>query len=125
MRGGAQRRSSLPLNRCRWLRGDVVYDTRHARHLYTLLADIENAGITRDEVLSSLHRQNIGTGVHYRALHLHPYYRETFDYAPGDFPNAEWISDRTISLPLSPKLTDDDVEDVIAAVRRALHHPAT
>jgi dTDP-4-amino-4,6-dideoxygalactose transaminase len=94
--------------------------TRHARHLYTLLVDIDNAGVTRDEVLSSLHRQNIGTGVHYRALHLHPYYRDTFGYAPGDFPNAEWISDRTISLPLSPKLTDVDVEDVIAAVRRTL-----
>ena len=62
--------------------------------------------------------------MHYRALHLHPYYRDTFGYAPGDFPNAEWISDRTLSLPLSPKLTDEDVEDVIAAVRRNLTRPA-
>lgn len=94
--------------------------TRHARHLYTVLLDLERLSRTRDEVLLDLHRQNIGTGVHYRALHLHPYYREIGGHAPGDFPNAEWISDRTVSLPLSPKLTDEDVEDVIDAVRRAL-----
>jgi dTDP-4-amino-4,6-dideoxygalactose transaminase len=94
--------------------------TRHARHLYTLLLDLDRLDATRDEVMVELHRQNIGTGIHYRALHLHPYYRETFGYAPGDLPNAEWISDRTISLPLSPKLGDEDVEDVVAAVTRAL-----
>ena len=94
--------------------------TRHARHLYTLLLDLDRLNATRDEVMLDLHRQNIGTGVHYRALHLHPYYRETFGYTPEDFPNARWISERTISLPLSPKLTDDDVEDVVAAVTRTL-----
>ena len=98
--------------------------TRHARHLYTLLLDLDRLRARRDEVLMALHRQNIGTGVHYRALHLHRYYRETFGYAPGDLPNAEWISDRTLSLPLSPKLTDDDVEDVVFAVRRTLEHYA-
>lgn len=94
--------------------------TRHGRHLYTVMLDLERLGPTRDEVLLELHRQNIGTGVHYRALHLHPYYRETNGHERGDFPNAEWISDRTVSLPLSPKLTDDDVEDVIDAMGRAL-----
>ena len=62
----------------------------------------------------------IGTGIHYRALHLHEYYRTTYGYARGDLPNAEWISERTISLPLSPKLTDEDVDDVIDAVSRTL-----
>ena len=57
-----------------------------------------------------------------RALHLHRYYREAFGYARDDLPNAAWISDRTLSLPLSPKLTDDDVEDVLFAVRRTLEH---
>jgi dTDP-4-amino-4,6-dideoxygalactose transaminase len=96
--------------------------TRHARHLYTVLLDLEQVSCTRDELLLDLHRQNIGSGVHYRALHLHPYHREQGGYARGDFPNAEWISDRTVSLPLSPKLTDEDVEDVIEAVGRALPH---
>ena len=71
-------------------------------------------------MLTALHNENIGTGVHYRALHLHPYYRDTFGYSRGDFPNAEWISDRTLSLPLSPKLTDADVESVVLAVSRTL-----
>jgi dTDP-4-amino-4,6-dideoxygalactose transaminase len=99
-------------------------ETRHARHLYTLLLDLDRLSASRDEVLLALHREKIGTGVHYRALHLHPYYRDAFGYSPGDFPNAEWISERTVSLPLSPKLTDDDVESVIAAVRRTLENLA-
>lgn len=98
--------------------------TRHARHLYTLLLDVDRLDLTRDEALDVLHREQIGTGVHYRALHLHPYYRETYGYEPGEFPNAEWISERTLSLPLSPKLTGDDVADVIEAVRRTLTRAA-
>jgi dTDP-4-amino-4,6-dideoxygalactose transaminase len=96
--------------------------TRHARHLYTLLLDIERLRASRDEIQQALHRQNIGTGIHYRALHLHSYYRKEFRYSRGDLPNSEWISDRTLSLPLSPKLSDGDVEDVIFAVRRTLEH---
>jgi dTDP-4-amino-4,6-dideoxygalactose transaminase len=96
--------------------------TRHARHLYTLLLDTDRLRVGRDEIQLALHRQRIGTGIHYRALHLHQYYREAFDYRRGDLPNAEWVSDRTLSLPLSPKLTDDDVQDVIFAVRRTLEH---
>jgi len=89
----------------------------HARHLYTILVKTEETGKSRDQVLDELICLNIGTGVHYTALHLHPYYRDTFGYKRGDFPNAEYIGDRTLSLPFSAKLTDGDVEDVIAAVR--------
>jgi dTDP-4-amino-4,6-dideoxygalactose transaminase len=96
--------------------------TRHARHLYTLLLDVDRLRVGRDEVQQALHRQRIGTGVHYRALHLHRFYREEFSYARGDLPNAEWISDRTLSLPLSARLTDEDVADVVRAVRRTLEH---
>lgn len=98
--------------------------TRHARHLYTLLLDIERLRVGRDEILAALHRQRIGTGIHYRAVHLHRYYRETLGYTRGDLPNADWVSERTLSLPLSPKLTDDDVEDVVFAVRHTLEHYA-
>lgn len=100
-----------------FLPAPVKPDTRHAFHLYTLLLDIDNLKITRDKFLDEMTRQNIGVGVHYIALHLHPYYQKTFGYKRSDFPNAEWISDRTVSLPLSAKLTDDDVGDVIEAVR--------
>ncbi|MGZ8708336.1 MAG: DegT/DnrJ/EryC1/StrS family aminotransferase, partial [Gaiellaceae bacterium] len=95
-------------------------DTRHARHLYTLFLDLEHLRIDRDGVLAELHRLNIGTGVHYRALHLHPYYRDRFGYRAEQLPNAQWISDRTLSLPLSPKLRERDVDDVITAVRQTL-----
>lgn len=94
--------------------------TVHARHLYTPLIDTDALGRSRDEVQQALHRENIGTGIHFVSVHLHRYYRERYGYKRGDFPNAEYISDRTISLPLSAKLTDEDVEDVIAAVGRAL-----
>jgi dTDP-4-amino-4,6-dideoxygalactose transaminase len=94
--------------------------TRHARHLYTLILDVDGLSIDRDMFQSRLHQQRIGTGIHYRALHLHEYYRHTYGYALGDLPNAEWLSERTISLPLSPKLNDDDVGDVIDAVGRTL-----
>lgn len=92
--------------------------TRHARHLYTLLLDIDRMGVERDTFQQAMHTENIGTGIHFISVHMHPYYRRKFGYGRGDFPMAEFISDRTISLPLSAKLSDEDVEDVIAAVRR-------
>jgi dTDP-4-amino-4,6-dideoxygalactose transaminase len=91
-------------------------NTRHAFHLYTLLIDIDKLKITRDKFLDAMTKQKIGVGVHYIALHLHPYYQQAFGYKRGDFPNAEWISDRTMSIPLSAKLTEQDVTDVIEAV---------
>ena len=89
---------------------------RHARHLYTLLIRPEMLTIDRNQFILELKKRNIGTGIHFIAVHLHRFYRETFGFRRGDLPEAEWISDRTISLPLSPKLTDRDVEDVIEAV---------
>jgi dTDP-4-amino-4,6-dideoxygalactose transaminase len=94
--------------------------TRHARHLYTLLLDLDRLRIDRDGVLATLHVLGIGTGVHYRAIHLHRYWRARYGLSPGALPGAEWISERTLSLPLSPRLSDDDVADVIDAVRHTL-----
>jgi dTDP-4-amino-4,6-dideoxygalactose transaminase len=99
-------------------------NTRHAYHLYTLLLDLENISISRDDVLTALAERNIGTGVHYLALHTHPYYSNTYGWKQGDFPNAEFISERTLSLPISAKLTDEDVNYVIQAVCSVLR-PAT
>lgn len=93
--------------------------SRHAYHLYTILVD-PRSGKTRDQVLMELHRRKIGTGVHYIAQNMHPHYQRLLGVKRGDYPNAEHISDRTLSLPLSAKLSDDDVEDVISAVRDVL-----
>jgi dTDP-4-amino-4,6-dideoxygalactose transaminase len=94
--------------------------TKHAFHLYTLILDTDNLRINRDKFLTKMTGNNIGIGVHYVALHLQPFYRKRFGYKKGDYPNAEWISERTVSLPLSPKLTEDDVENVIAKTRKSL-----
>lgn len=93
---------------------------KHSYHLYTLLLDIDKLNITRDEFLYEMAKRNIGVGVHYIALHLHPYYQQKYGYKQGDFPNADWISDRTVSIPLSAKLTDNDVQDVINTVREII-----
>ncbi|MBI5882791.1 MAG: DegT/DnrJ/EryC1/StrS family aminotransferase [Elusimicrobia bacterium] len=94
--------------------------TRHGYHLYTVLADTDRLGMTRDQVLRKLSEHKIGTGVHYRALHLEPYYRKVLGHKPGDFPNAEYISERTFTLPLSAKLSDQDAYDVVTAARAVL-----
>jgi dTDP-4-amino-4,6-dideoxygalactose transaminase len=93
---------------------------RHARHLYTAVVVRAECGKGRDHVLNLLAENKIGSGVHYLALHLHPYYRRTFGFKEGDYPNAEWVGEGTFSLPLSAKLSDEDVEDVVQAVRRIL-----
>ena len=98
--------------------------TRHARHLYQVrLAG--NAPLGRDELIQALHDRNIGTGVHYRGVHLHPYYRQTYGLSPDDFPVATRLSEQTISLPLGPALTEADQDDVVRALRRLLRPRTT
>jgi dTDP-4-amino-4,6-dideoxygalactose transaminase len=94
-------------------------DTRHARHLYQILLHSDSA-YSRDELLDALTARKIGTGVHYRGVHLHPFYRDRYGLKPSDFPVASSISERTISLPLSPKVTEADQDDVVRALRELL-----
>jgi dTDP-4-amino-4,6-dideoxygalactose transaminase len=93
---------------------------RHARHLYTVLVDDTRTKVTRDALREALKARKIGTGLHYVALHLQPYYVRAFGYRRGDFPNAEFISDQTLSLPLTPAMTDADAQDVARALKEAL-----
>ena len=98
---------------------------RHARHLYTLRVETGRSLASRDRLLAALHAEGIGAGVHYRALSEHPHYRERLRLAPGALPHAEDAGRRILSLPLSPALSDADVDDVVTAVRRvALAHQA-
>lgn len=91
---------------------------RHALHLFTVLLRLGELTADRDRFAGALHREGIGVGIHYRAVHLHPYYRDRFGLGRDAFPNALAISERTLSLPLSAALSDADVSDVIEAVRR-------
>jgi len=93
------------------------YSHRHAWHLYTPLVNAEAAGMNRDDFMQALKQRNIGTGLHYRAVHLYPYYRERFGFKRGDFPIAESIGDRIVSLPLFPDMTDVDQDRVLDAMR--------
>ena len=94
--------------------------TRHAYHLYTLLIDEKRASVTRDAFLDRMTRLGIGVGVHYLSLPEHPYYQETLGWKPEDYPHAARAGRQIISLPISAKLTEDDVKDVIAGVSEAL-----
>ena len=94
--------------------------TRHAYHLFTLLIDERRAGITRNEFLEAMTRLGIGVGVHYLSIAEHPVYRERFGWKPEDWPVACRIGRQTVSLPLSAKLTESEVERVIRAVRNSL-----
>jgi dTDP-4-amino-4,6-dideoxygalactose transaminase len=98
----------------------VNANVRHAWHLYVIQLDLEQLTLNRAQFIEALHAQNIGTSVHFIPVHLHPYYRETWGYKRGDLPKAERIYDRIVSLPLFPKMTERDVEDVIAAVRKII-----
>jgi len=92
-------------------------NVRHAHHLFTCLVDDRRTAVTRDEVIAGLHALRIGAGVHYRAVHEHQWYRDTYGARTGSLPNAEWVSARTFSIPLSPAVSDADAADVV----RALH----
>ena len=94
-------------------------NTRHARHLYRVLIST-GIGVSRDDVLASLTAQGIGAGVHYRGVHLHPYYRDRCGLEPSSLPVTLDMSERTISLPLGPALTGGDQDDVAAALATAL-----
>jgi dTDP-4-amino-4,6-dideoxygalactose transaminase len=79
-----------------------------------------DSAISRDELTQALHERNIGTGVHYRAVHLHPYYRDAYGLSPSEFPVASRLSDQTLSLPLGPTLSEADQDDVVGALTDVL-----
>ena len=111
--------SNLPID----LPAAVEEHTRHAYHLYTVRVDGTTIGTTRDEFLDGLTRQRIGAGVHYRSLTEHPYYQQRFGWRSEEYPNAYRIGQQTVSLPLSAKLTDQDVDSVIEAVQTVVAEP--
>lgn len=108
--------SDLPLG----LPAQVEQGTRHAYHLFSVMIDPAIAGLSRDNFLDAMTAHNIGVGVHYLALNEHPYYQENFGWKPEDTPHAQRVGQQTVSLPISAKLTDADVGDVIRAIRQIL-----
>ena len=91
-------------------------EVEHAWHLYILRLNLERLTISRNQFMEELRARNIGTSVHFIPAHIHPYYRNRYGFKPNDFPVAYQEYQRMLSLPLYPKMKDQDVEDVINAV---------
>ena len=98
----------------------VPAGTRHAWHIYPLRIEPDRLREDRETVFRALRAENIGVNVHYLPVHLHPFYRERFGTDRGLCPAAEEAADRLLTLPLFPQMTDEDVEDVVAAVRKVI-----
>lgn len=89
------------------------YEQLHAWHIYTPVINEEAAGMNRNEFMNAMKERNIGTGLHYRAVHLYPYYRQIFGFKLGDFPHAEDVCERIVSLPLFPGMSDAEHDRVL------------
>ncbi len=96
------------------------HDVRHALHLYLVLLDLDRFSVTRNEIVAALRAENIGAAIHYRALHLEPYYIERLGLPREAFPHAAAASDRVLTLPLSPGMSDSDATDVLEATVKVL-----
>lgn len=105
---------NLPIGRP----AEPAKNTRHAFHLYTITIKQENCGLLRDEFIDAMSRANIGVGVHYLSLAQHPYYVERFGWNSSDFPIASEFGQTTVSLPLSSKLSDLQVDYIIESVTK-------
>lgn len=90
--------------------------TQSAWHIYALRLNLDALSIDRNAFIHEMQRRKIGTSVHFIPVHLHPYYRDKYGFAPEDFPVALSNFRRLVSLPLHPGLSDRDVDDVIEAV---------
>jgi dTDP-4-amino-4,6-dideoxygalactose transaminase len=98
-----------------WMK--TLEGVRHARHLFTVLVPPQK----RDQLLWALQQRGIGVAVNYRPIHLLKYYRENFRFKEGDFPVAEEIGSRTISLPLYPDLSQDEIAYVVQVLNEELN----
>lgn len=102
----------------------VRKDVKHAYHLYVIELDLENLTADRNEIFRALRAENIGVNVHYVPVHMHPYYRRTFGTKEGLCPVAEQAYRRIISLPIFAGMTDQDIQDVLEALKKVFRHYA-
>jgi dTDP-4-amino-4,6-dideoxygalactose transaminase len=96
----------------------------HACHLYVVRLDLSALKLTRDEVAAIMEQLNVGVSVHFRSIHLHPYYCKRFNLQPGDFPEALRASESTLSLPVYPAMSDDDAVTTATVLKAILERYA-
>lgn len=92
-------------------------DRIHAWHLFPVRLRLERLAISRDELLAGMRQASIGVSVHWRPLHLHPYYEQSFGWQPDHLPVATALWQRLVSLPLFPGMTDDELAHVVGSLR--------
>ncbi len=100
----------------------IIPKARSSHQFYPIILKLEKLKIGRDDFVSALRAENIFAGISFTALHLHEYYRKTFGYRRGMFPNAEYLSDSTVSLPLNNGMGKDDIEDAVLAVEKIINY---
>jgi len=93
-------------------------DSNPAWHIYIIQLNLERLKTDRREIFEALRAENIGVNVHYIPVHLQPYYQKRFGYHLGDFPRAE----NYYSLPVFPKMSDKDIDDVVKAVKKVINY---
>jgi dTDP-4-amino-4,6-dideoxygalactose transaminase len=98
----------------------IKNNRRSAYHLYVVMVDSTQLGLSRDELLNRIAAEGIGVGVHFRSLTVQKFYQEKYGFERGDYPAAERASDQVLSLPLYPAMQERDVEQVIHAVRKVI-----
>ncbi|MEW5874560.1 MAG: DegT/DnrJ/EryC1/StrS family aminotransferase [Candidatus Zixiibacteriota bacterium] len=96
---------------------DAAAGGMHSWHLYIIKLNLGAWRLDRAMFIEEMKRRNIGCSVHFIPLHMHPYYRETYGYAPTDFPHAKAVYERIVSIPIFPGMSDADVDSVIDAIR--------
>ena len=99
----------------------VPSDGESGWHLYMIALNVEMLSVDRKTVFKALRNENIGVNVHYLPVYLHPYYQQK-GYTPGLCPHSEALYERIITLPLFPAMSDEDVNDVIQAVKKVITH---
>ncbi len=97
-------------------------DSNPAWHIYMIQLNLKRLKISRREIFEALQAENIGVNVHYIPVHLQPYYQKRFGYRRGDFPKAENYYSRAITLPIFPKMTEKDINDVVKAVKKVINY---
>ena len=97
-------------------------EVEHALHLFIIKLNLDKLRHDRNEIMHDLRRENIGTGVHFHALHLHRYYAEHLGMRPEHYPVATSVSNRILSLPLHPQLSDRHIHEVVSALKKVLSY---
>ena len=96
------------------------YPHKHSWHLFVIRLDTDKVSLSRNDFMEELKKRNIGTGLHFRAVHQQKYYRKTMKIPSDLLPETEWNSERICSLPLFPEMTHEDVDDVVDTIKSIL-----